>query len=225
VFPEPLKPSDLVPGNYPSLKRLLAQQVDMLFADLRLMLRLPAPSLEPDVGMNVTAAAMMMNIISGFSVWLFQTDEAKRIEAEEAKRKGQQKLSGQRFKGFVTAYWPRLDPEPEPAVVAARLYKVRNALAHALGVDDVDDPKARSVSLRKHALDPQDIVDALERNLAHPQTVPVIREEDEGVLVVNISALYWALYRMLAAAVKDKPAEIESAISRVSFPKVAEEPE
>lgn len=79
---------------------------------------------------------MMPNLISGFSVWFFQTEEVAEIERSEA-AKGGRRESAWRFKSFVKAYWPQLDPEPASAEgTAQRLYEVRNSLAHDLGVHD-----------------------------------------------------------------------------------------
>jgi hypothetical protein len=79
---------------------------------------------------------MTLNLISGFSVWFFQTDEVAEIERSEA-AKGGRRESAWRFKSFVKAYWPQLDPEPASAEgTAQRLYEVRNSLAHDLGVHD-----------------------------------------------------------------------------------------
>jgi hypothetical protein len=70
---------------------------------------------------------MTLNLISGFSVWFFQTDEVAEIERSEA-AKGGRRESAWRFKSFVKAYWPQLDPEPASAEgTAQRLYEARNS--------------------------------------------------------------------------------------------------
>ncbi len=82
MFP-PVVPSELPGAAYPALTEFLRRQVDMQIADLRLLFRLPVEELDPHVGCNLTTAAMMLNVISGFSVWFFQTDaRARRKRAE-----------------------------------------------------------------------------------------------------------------------------------------------
>jgi hypothetical protein len=122
----------------------------MQIADLRVLLRLPVPEVDPHVGCNLTTAAMMMNLISGFSVWLFQTGDARQIEEREAETG--RPHSGWRFKSFIQTYWPTLPPESgSTELVAERLYEVRNSLAHDLGVhDNPRHDKPRTVHLAKH---------------------------------------------------------------------------
>jgi hypothetical protein len=191
----------------------------MQVADLRLLFRLPVPELDPNVGCNLTAAAMMLNLISGFSRWFFHTDEAALIAAQE-RQDGRQR-SRQRFVGFVESYWPQIQPEAPAKEVAERLYTVRNSLAHDLGVgepsggDDVQD-----IRLAKRALLLDDIV-YLERAVGHPLTRPVIEQRD-SVYVVHLLGVYWALHQMLHAALEDRPAEIETALSLVDVPEIEE---
>lgn len=188
----------------------------MQVADLRLLMRLPAPELEPDVGCNLTLAAMLLNLISGFSVWFFETDEATTIRADE-ERNGRP-LSKRRFLGFVTTYWPRIGPEFDPAQAAERLYEVRNSLVHDLGArDDPQQEETRVIPLAKAPYSLDEIVTGFERNLVHPLKVPVI-EETEGACIVHLAGLYWAVFWMLQAAIRDKADEIDARISELEFP-------
>jgi hypothetical protein len=116
-------PGGFLPSQYPetqslpNAKQFLSELVDMQFQDIRVLLRLPDPQIAPNVGCNFTAAAMLTNLISGFSVWFFHTPYARgKIEKEERKRK--QGLSKRRFLGFVRAYYPRQLHEPTVATIA-----------------------------------------------------------------------------------------------------------
>lgn len=214
-FPPPRNPSESVAAaDYPATHRFLRHQVDMQVADLRVLFRLPVAQLDPYVGCNFTAAAMMLNLISGFSRWFFHTDEAAQILAEEERRGWP--LSRQRFMGFVEAYWPRVEPEPPPRHVAERLYGVRNSLAHDLGVGDSAAKEAELVGLAKRPMPLDDIV-YLERAVGHPLTAPVI-EEREDAYVVHLAGVYWAMNHMLREALQDRPAEIEAGLSTVRIP-------
>lgn len=223
-LPLPLAPSELVDAQaYPATGEFLRRQVDMQFADLRVLFQLPAEDLDPHVGCNLTTAAILLNLISGCSRWFFQTSEAAEITAEEQRTSSL--LSRRRFIGFITEYWPKIGPEPSPDLVAGRLYDVRNSLAHDLGVaENPDRNEPMSVGLAKSRWVLDDIVMGLERNEVHPLKVPVI-EERPGGYIVHLSGLYWALIKMLRAAVRDHPAEIENAIAAIMVPEIEELPD
>ena len=218
-FPPPFVPSAELAAGCPATQLFLRRQVDMQVEDLRLLCRLPAEELDPHVGCNLTAAAMMLNVISGFSRWFFHTEVATAIAAEEQHGNPQ---SAKRFKGFVKEYWPRLDPEPAPDGVAKRLYEIRNSLSHDLGVRDEPNHKDEAtIRLAKHKMTLDEIVMDLERNLAHPLKVSIIEEQVDGSLV-HLSGLYWALLYMLRRALEDRPREIEDALSGISWPEIEE---
>jgi hypothetical protein len=213
-------PSTLPGPDYPALTELLRRQVDMQIADLRLLMRLPSPDLDPDVGCNLTTAAMMLNLISGFSAWLFQTDEVAEIVASEGRKRRPE--SGWRFKSFVRTYWPRLDPEPVSADgTANRLYEVRNSLVHDLGIhNNLAQQEAHETKLAKHAL-PLEEIALYERTVSHPLAVPVV-EERGPITVVHLTGVYWALHRMLRTALEDQPTEIEHAVAAIELPDIQE---
>src|SRR3989442_329924 len=118
MFPPPVVPSTLPSAGYPFLTEFLHRQVDMQIADLRLLFRLPIPELDPHVGCNLTTAAMMLNVISGFSVWFFETDEAAEIRSLELAAGNRR--SKRRFIAFVQAYWSQLLARASPGLGSAR---------------------------------------------------------------------------------------------------------
>lgn len=122
----------------------------MQFADLRVLLRLPDANFAPNVGCNFTAAAMMTNLISGFSIWFFHNRYARSLESQE--KKARQALSAKRFRGFVRAYYPRQLLEPTAVTIANYLYDARNVLSHNLGVDGTKVGRSRSLDLGVRAL-------------------------------------------------------------------------
>jgi hypothetical protein len=193
-----------------AVRRLLREQVDMQFSDLRALLRLPSDQIAPKVGCNLTAAAMIFNQISGFSIWFFHNRQAQVILGRERKRKAKTPFSGQRFKGFVRAYYPRAIGEPALRSIADKLYEARNLLSHNLGVGDLKSgSRRREVAFAKPTppLDPMDIVD-LELQVVFPaQGVPVRGAGLQTVL--SIPGLYWTLGRMLRAALADQPDQCE----------------
>jgi hypothetical protein len=118
----------------------------------------------------------------------------------------------------VEEYWPRIDPEPSGVIVAPTLYGIRNSLVHDLGAhDDADQAVPRVISLAKHALDLEEIVTRLEHNLTHPLTVPVV-ERHADADTVHVSALYWALHRILQSVTERHADAIDAAIAMRMFP-------
>jgi hypothetical protein len=198
----------------PAVQRLLREQVDMQFADIRVLLRLPSDDLAPHVGCNLTAAAMIFNQMSGFSIWFFHNRTAQRIRGEERRRGRRDPLSGKRFKGFIRAYYPRQSAEPTVRTIADTLYETRNLLAHNLGVGDLRGrSRRREVSLAKPdpPLEAEDVVD-LEMHAVFPLAgVPVQRYGIHTRLY--LPGLYWALGRMLRHALADQPARSEQQAS------------
>lgn len=198
----------------PAVRRLLHEQVDMQFFDMRALLRLPSDQIAPQVGCNLTAAAMVFSQISGFSMWFFHNRQAQRIVGWERKRKGI--LSGQRFKAFVRAYYPRASGEPPVKSIAVKLYDARNLLSHNLGVGDLKPgSRRREVAFAKPDPPPEvaDIVDLEPQPVFPAQGVPI---RGTGLQTLfNIPGLYWALGRMLRAALADQPDRCERQAERL----------
>jgi hypothetical protein len=194
----------------PAVRRLLREQVDMQFSDLRALLRLPSDQIAPQVGCNLTAAAMIFNQISGFSIWFFHSRQAQVILGRERKQKAKTPFSGQRFKGFVRAYYPRAIGEPRLRAVADKLYDARNLLSHNLGVGDLKPgSRRRDVAFAKPdpPLEPTDIVDLELRAVFPAQGVPF---RGAGLhTILNIPGLYWSVGRMLRSALADQPDRCE----------------
>jgi hypothetical protein len=199
---------------YPALKRLLAEQVDMQFADIRVLLRLPQNDTAPHVGCNFTTAAAIANQISGFSIWVFHNRYAQLLQRHEKKRRDP--LSGKRFHGFVRAYYPRVAGEPTLDTIAKKLYQARNLLSHDLGISDLDrKPRGQEILIGKPdpPMNVEDIIE-LELEAQFPGVGVPIRREGTTIRL-SVPGLYWALGRMLRAAVVDQPARCEQEAARL----------
>ncbi len=198
----------------------------MQFEDIRVLLRLPDPQIAPNVGCNFTAAAMLTNLISGFSVWFFHTPYARgKIEKEERKRK--QGLSGKRFLGFVRAYYPRQLQEPSLATIATQLYAARNVLAHNLGIDDStwrtrakNNTRRQMISFAKPpvGITEDDVVE-----LEKYQTPPIAGHSVTRIGLetrISIPLLYWATGQMLRGALADEPTRCDEMAAQLlrAFP-------
>jgi hypothetical protein len=196
--------------DLPAVQTLLREQVDMQFADMRALLRLPSDDVAPGVGCNFTMGAMLFNQISGFSIWMFHNRQAQRIKTEERKKKRRDPLAGKRFKAFVRAYYPRRPGEPAISTIADKLYETRNVLSHNLGVGDMKSgSRRREVALMKPdpPLGPDDIADLEVQSFFPLAGTPVRR--DGLITVLYIPGLYWAVGQMLRAALADEPQRCE----------------
>ena len=206
-----------LPSQYPEVaslpwaKQFLGELVDMQFQDLRVLLRLPDPQLAPNVGCNFTAAAMLTNLISGFSVWFFHTPYAVgKLEPKEKQSK--QGLSKRRFLGFVRAYFPRQLQEPTTQTIAKHLYAGRNVLAHNLGIDDSTWRTRAKKNSRRQVITfskppvglTEDVIVELEKYASPPLAGQAITRNGLETQI-NIPLLYWATGQMLRRALKDQP--------------------
>src|SRR5438876_3449313 len=166
-----MNPSEILGlANYPTVKQLFEHHIDMQFADLRVMLRLPLPP-EMPVGCNFAAATLIMNLLGGASVVLFN-DRSPGMPAPTSPHK-----RGARLRHLIDAHLPHdAAHEPPKPVVADVLYKfARNSLVHVLGLRQ---PRLEpSISIAKLALDALEI-ELLERHESRPDFLvdPIVRE-------------------------------------------------
>src|SRR6266446_4256412 len=121
----------MLPSEYPevqawdSLRRLLAEHVDMQFIDLRTMLRLPMAGLAG--GCNFAAASFLFNIIAGSSVCFYKTNEQAFTEKRDR---------SQRFRMVLTDFYPWHGELVDKGEAIEILYEAaRNPLAHSLGLE------------------------------------------------------------------------------------------
>jgi hypothetical protein len=108
------------------LRRLLAIQLDMQFADLRTLLALPREEDGLAGGCNLTAASLLFNLISGSSVLFYDASTTAMADGRQ---------SGRRFKELLARYYPFSDGDLPSDEAARVLYDAaRNPLTHCLGV-------------------------------------------------------------------------------------------
>ena len=93
----------VVPSEFPetapyeALREVCRRQIDMQFADLHVALQLPAASIDPDVGLNLTTAALLFSLVAGASVILHEPSW-KAFKSGAA--------SGSRFKAALEHAYP-----------------------------------------------------------------------------------------------------------------------
>jgi hypothetical protein len=173
----------------------VARQIDMQFADLTTMLRLPQKQIGLDGGCNFAAARLCFDLMAGASVLFYDAS----IEAlhERGRR-------GQRFKTLVATFYPWL-PGTDDAVgeEAARLLYdwARNPLAHALGVvgpaaTGATDPVPIFFA-SKGALEPDQIAEIEEPRIRPRWLDPTIRHAGGNIYTLFVPSLVWGIHRML----------------------------
>jgi hypothetical protein len=186
------------------LKQMLQAQVDMQIEDVRALLRLPLQ--EAGVaGCNFSTAAIILNIIAGASVCLYEASTSSL--AERGNR-------GDRFRSLVMTYYPSGEVLA-PAELASVLYDAaRNPLAHSLGFSYREDQAGTRVAILKDPLTPDQVAE-LESSDSRPRWLPptVSRSDlSDGTVEYRLSVptLYWGLHRMLHSLLSD-PLQVSKA--------------
>lgn len=118
-------------SRFPKLFRFVEWRIDTHLAEVRDMLRLPMPDIGLESGQKFAAAASLVNLIAGASVWFYDASTAVLSHRD----------SGRRYRETLAAYWPWEDDEIVDAAEGTRLLHecVRNPLAHAFGMSRLDD--------------------------------------------------------------------------------------
>ncbi|MDP9235783.1 MAG: hypothetical protein M3P30_00035 [Chloroflexota bacterium] len=181
--------------RYPKLQRLLARQMDMQIADLRVLLQLPLENL--DAGCNFAVASVLFNLIGGCSVCFLDAD------AERPTRKP--RGGDGAFKKLLNLYYPWQDEPVRPSKAIEILYHwARSPLVHALGIDE---PQRDNVALAKGPLPIARVLEleGLERRPDWlPPTLDPLEEREGTLFVISVPTLYWGFHRLLHALFADE---------------------
>src|SRR5438477_2212475 len=157
-------------ADYPRLRKLLARQIDMQIADLRVLLQLPLPGL--DAGCNFAAASVLFNLIGGCSVCFLNADPARVLKPT---RRG----GGSEFKTLLNKHYPWREELVRPSKGVELLYHwARTPLVHALGLDD---PSREDMALAKGPIPPnrtRELEDSEKRPAWLPATIDPVEQSD-----------------------------------------------
>ena len=183
-------------GRFPAVAKFLDSQVEMQIADLRVMMGMPRRNGEP--GFNLSSLNVMLDLVAGFSVCLFEASEAALTNRQDR---------GSRFKRLLTDYYPWEADEWGAEGRSEWLWNVaRSPLAHALGV--LDPSIAPWFVAAKRPLSAMEI-GSLESDPAHPAWLPGtlvlnVQENAAAAVVLSVPTLYWGTWRMVEALCQDE---------------------
>jgi hypothetical protein len=197
----PAVPAARVPSQFPELepyprvRELLEVQVDMQFADLHSLLRLPMPDEGLDGGCNLTATTVLCNIVAGTSVLFLDSSIDVFVNRNDR---------GPRFKRLMRDYYPWLPEDALRGEEGAMLLweYTRNPLSHTLGVGKFPHAfpgmpgDGRAVLLSKGPLPDAGIAQLMAEERPMWLDHPTI-EFDGRAYTVSVLALTWGVYRML----------------------------
>ena len=195
----PMLPSEFPEVQpYPNLKQLLKAQVDMQFEDLRTILSLPR---ESESGCNFTAAAILLNLASGFSVFFYKPSKEALLNRGDR---------SERFKGLLNRFYPLTDESiPADRFVTVLYEYARNPLVHSLGLNASHhgDSSEKIIWLIKWSLSDAKIFE-LEDSLTRPVWAPPtlceqILPNGKTKVLICIPTICWGIHRMLHSLLAD----------------------
>lgn len=170
--------------SYPAIVKLLQNQVDMLFEDIRSMLQLPLHG--PKGGCNFATANFICDVISGISVILYKPEEG---------------LQNDRFKDLMKKYYPWNEEGFEPQQ-GIDIYKgMRNSITHRLGFA-LSQRGERPVTIAKSPCNIQQIEEL--EDLSKPFILKTIEVNEDGTHSISVLGLYRGLHKMLKKLFEDR---------------------
>jgi hypothetical protein len=187
-----------------SIRDFIAAHIDMQFADVHAMLRLPLSEDGLQAGCNFACVSTLCGLIAGASTIFYR----------------QSGSNAERFKGVLNDYYPwRLQPKggaSQAESVAAIYADYRNPLAHAWAVSTKEvgkhpnkriimDGGAKVLGVVKQALT-EEAVAALEASTGKAPSwlTPVVVRNAAGGFDLYPHSLYWGTRRMVERLAGDR---------------------
>jgi hypothetical protein len=190
-------------ADRPALRELVRVQVDMQFADLRTLLRLPVEGHGLTGGCSLTTASLAFNLIAGFSVLFF--DSSRDALTQRGERSA-------RFRQVLGRYYPWSEDNIDRDDAVLALYEwARNPLSHSLGVtkDRRAFPGAPEVEGRPVAVMlakmplSEKAVDEVATARQRPSWMGPTLEMVDGALDINVVTLAWGTHEVLRRLFED----------------------
>jgi hypothetical protein len=195
---------------YPVLRELFELQIDMLFADIRVLLRLPEQ--EQEGGCNLALATLLFNMISGSSVLFYNAS------VNALTHRGDR---SQRFEGLLRSYypWSEHDLAPEDAV-AVLAEGGRHPLTHSLGIGPnkwitlPGSPEVQGTPVTlvfgKSALTPQQISDVATSRTCPSWLKETLWLSDHNRLIISVPTFTWGVHEMLRRLFSDEKQAVKA---------------
>jgi hypothetical protein len=195
-------PVVVAPNTPAVVRQVLAQTCDLYLHDVHAMLRLPFPSTGITVACNFSAAAVLMNIVSGISATLYEPGN-------------QARQAGSKFRGVLRDFYPwDLEPADQATVSEAAakvIYKIfRNPMAHALGFQEPGGGKAQ-IFIRRMPKGGEFglgdyVLGLIERSLERPNdelwNVPTLHHDPPRTSLF-VEPFYWGVREMIRRLTHD----------------------
>lgn len=181
--------------QYPKLSNFLERFLAIQFEDLRCLLRLPKGEL--NAGCNYVTASILLNVISGLSICLYNASFDDFASRRPTGR-------GQRFKNLLLTYYPWQDEAVPTRTAVEVLYdSVRNPLTHCLGLYKPTDKYGSRIV--KTPMNTEQIT-ALENEKARPSRLqPTVTISPSAYHYdVNVNTLYWGVNHLIENLLGDK---------------------
>jgi hypothetical protein len=179
------------------VKNFVRNQLDMQFADVHCMLRLPIIEADLHAGFNFAAANSLLALVSGISALISPGINTHR-------------QSGDKFKEVLIKYYPWDIQPPVPSdknieVVVDHLYQyLRNPLAHTLGLKPAGN---FLVTIVKDPMQEAEIVTLEQNDSPSYQAVEYTPVNMNGEQIEQISlyiaTFYWGVRKMLTRLTED----------------------
>jgi len=191
-----------------AVRTFINQVMDVYLADVHAMLRLPRPEVNIAEGCNFSIVAVLMNVISGVSVVLYEPPANRQA-------------TGRKFMETAREFYP-WDTEPVGAVNnpdegAEILYgSFRNPMAHAFGFQEPEPPGPLSVTRFPGPGLAEANLETIETSIGRPNQAlrgapTLMRDAATQALRLNVESFYWGarelLRRLTADAVRIAVAE------------------
>jgi hypothetical protein len=185
----------------PHVVRIFIRQVmDLYLCDVHAMLRLPRPEVGITEGCNFTVVAVLMNMVSGLSVVLYEPPPNRQA-------------AGRKFRETAAGFYP-WDVEPagainDPEKGAEILYHTfRNPMAHAFGFQDPEPVgPLRITRFPPPGLEESELA-TIETSDGRPNeslrgAPTLFRDPVTKGLSLNVESLYWGVRELLRRLTAD----------------------
>jgi len=183
-----------------AVRAFISQVMDVYLADVHAMLRLPRPEVAITESCNFSIVAVLMNVISGVSVVLYEPPPNRQA-------------TGRKFLETARGFCP-WNTEPVGAINnpdegAQILYdSFRNPMAHAFGFQEPEPPGPLSVTRFPGPGLAEADLETIETSIGRPNQMlrgapTLMRDPVTQALNLNVESFYWGVRELLRRLTAD----------------------